>query len=74
MEEHSEKKYTAQPSRLPDPTYWPFFLALGVVFMFWGILTTWIITGIGLIIFGVALAGWITDLFKEIIKDKKDGL
>ena len=74
MKDRSEKKYTARPSRLPDPTYWPFFTALGVVFMFWGILTTWIVTGMGLIIFGVALAGWITDLFKEISKDKDNEL
>ena len=69
-----KKKYTASPSKLPQPTYWPFFMALGVVCMFWGILTTWIISGIGLVIFCTALAGWITDLYKEITKDKKNGL
>jgi hypothetical protein len=25
-----------QPEELPKPTYWPFFLALGVVLIFWG--------------------------------------
>jgi hypothetical protein len=34
--------YKAQPEELPKPTYWPFFLALGVVLIFWGILTSWI--------------------------------
>jgi hypothetical protein len=33
--------YKAQPEELPKPTYWPFFLALGVVLIFWGILTSW---------------------------------
>ena len=49
----------ARPEKLPKPTYWPFFLAMGLVFMFWGMLTTWIILAAGLLIFIVALAGWI---------------
>ncbi len=72
--ENSEKKNIARPEELPSPTYWPFFLALGTVFMFWGILTTWIISGMGLVLFCVALAGWVTDLFKEITKHKNNGL
>lgn len=71
MKMPTEKKYTAKPTELPEPTYWPFFSALGVVFMFWGILTTWVITGIGLVVFAIALSGWITDLYKEISKDKE---
>ncbi len=64
-------EHKAQPENLPKPTYWPIFLALGVVCMFWGILTNWIVSGIGLVIFGVALSGWITDIYNEL-KDKKD--
>lgn len=69
-----EIKYKAQPEELPKPTYWPFFLALGVVLMFWGILTSWIITGIGFILFGVALTGWITEIYKELPKKEKNEL
>jgi hypothetical protein len=60
------QKPTAKPHKLPRPTYWPFFTALGVVLIFWGILTTWFITGIGLITFGIALGGWISDLNNEL--------
>ena len=64
-----EKKYKAQPEHLPPPTYWPFFTAFGVVLMFWGILTSWIISGIGLVLFGIALAGWIVEIYRELPKE-----
>lgn len=47
---------------LPEPTYWPAVLAFGITLIFWGILTSWIISGVGLIVFAVALTGWIGDL------------
>ena len=63
-----ENRIKAQPEVLPKPTYWPFFLAFGVVLLFWGILTSMIITGIGFIMFSVALAGWILEIYKELPK------
>ena len=50
---------------LPEPTYWPAVMALGIVFIAWGIVTSWLITGVGLILLGVALAGWIGDIQHE---------
>lgn len=64
--EINKSKYKAKPEKLPQPTYWPFFMAMAVVLIFWGILTSWIISGIGLILFGVSLAGWLIELYKEI--------
>jgi hypothetical protein len=55
----------AKPEILPKPTYWPFFLAMGLVFIFWGLLTTWVILLAGGIIFIVALGGWINKLRHE---------
>jgi hypothetical protein len=49
----------ARPEELPKPTYWPFFLAMGLNFIFWGILTNWIIALAGLLIFVIALTCWI---------------
>jgi hypothetical protein len=49
----------SRPEALPEPTYWPFFLAMGLNFIFWGLLTTWIIALAGLLIFGIALTRWI---------------
>lgn len=55
----------AEPKQLPKPTYWPFFLALGVVFMLWGIPTTWYISAIGGVLFVIALVKWINLLRHE---------
>ena len=55
----------AHPERLPSPTYWPFFLAGGLAFVFWGLLTTWVILVAGLVVFAIALAGWINILRHE---------
>jgi len=49
----------ARPEELPEPTYWPFFLAMGLNFIFWGLLTTRIILLAGLLIFAIALTCWI---------------
>jgi hypothetical protein len=55
----------AKPEILPRPTYWPFFLAMGLVFLFWGLLTTWVVLLAGILIFVTALAGWINQLRHE---------
>lgn len=53
---------TRQPETLPSPTYWPIVMAAGIVFILWGTVTTFIISLVGLVMFAVALAGWIGDL------------
>lgn len=55
----------ARPERLPTPTYWPFFLAMGLTFIFWGFLTSWVILVAGLLLFAIALTGWIRILRHE---------
>lgn len=55
----------AKPEKLPRPTYWPFFLAMGLAFLFWGLLTTWVILLAGGLIFTVALIGWINQIRHE---------
>ncbi len=47
---------------LPRPTFWPAALALGIVFVLWGVVTSYIVSGVGLILFVLALAGWIREL------------
>lgn len=56
---------TAKPARIPEPTYWPFFLALGLAFAGWGLLSTWIVSVGGLIAVVIALIGWINCLRHE---------
>jgi len=55
----------AKPEVLPKPTYWPFFLAMGLAFTFWGLLTTWVVLVAGILIFIVSLMGWINILRHE---------
>jgi hypothetical protein len=55
----------ARPEILPKPTYWPLFLAMGLAFIFWGLLTTWVIWLTGAIIFVISLVGWINILRHE---------
>jgi len=56
------------PEKLPEPGIWPATLALGITFLLWGLVTTLIITGVGVVLFAVALAGWIRDIRHERAK------
>ncbi len=59
------EKVKAKPEALPEPTYWPFFLAMGIAFLGWGLLTTWLISLAGFIVLVVSLTGWINILRHE---------
>jgi hypothetical protein len=54
-----------QPETLPQPTYWPAVLAIGIVFLLWGIVTTFIISGVGFVLAGLAIYGWVRELLHE---------
>jgi hypothetical protein len=51
--------------RLPNATYFPAGLAMGTTFIFWSLITSWVIGAIGLGLFAAALAGWITEIRHE---------
>ena len=53
------------PEKIPELTFWPFMLAFGVLFFFWGLITSLIITGVGVVIIIIAISGWIQDLSHE---------
>jgi hypothetical protein len=53
------------PEVMPRPTYWPAVTALGVVFLFWGVVTTFIVSAVGLALLVLALGGWIAELRNE---------
>jgi len=52
----------AQPERLPPPTVWPATLSLGVTLMAFGVVTSWIMSITGTILFLFGAAGWVEDL------------
>jgi len=51
--------------QLPKPTAWPATLALSVTFLLWGLASSLLISGVGAVVFAVALAGWIGDIRHE---------
>ena len=54
-----------RPERIPESTYAPAVLGLGITFLFWGLMTTFYISGVGLILFAMALTQWIGELRRE---------
>ena len=50
------------PRKPPRPTYAPFMLALGITLIFWGIVTSPVMSLCGLGVFAWALWMWIRDL------------
>ncbi len=50
---------------LPSPTIHPIGLAMGTTFIFWGLISSRMILGTGLVLFGLTLAGWIRDIRHE---------
>jgi len=50
---------------LPRPTYFPAGLAMGIAFLFWGLITSWVTFVVGLALFSASLAGWITEIRSE---------
>jgi hypothetical protein len=54
-----------RPQNIPRPTYSPAVMALAIVCLLWGIVTTYLISLLGAVLFGIALAGWIGELRHE---------
>jgi hypothetical protein len=54
-----------RPQNIPRPTYSPAVLALAIVCLLWGIVTTYLISLLGVILFAVGLADWIGELRHE---------
>ena len=57
-----KEMYPADPQEIPEPTFWPFILAFGVMFLFWGIIGSFIMSLVGVLIMIVSIAGWVSEL------------
>jgi len=53
------------PETVPRPTYWPLFLAAGIVLAAYGLIFSLWFIALGVVVFAVALAGWIGELRHE---------
>ncbi len=61
----------AKPEILPEPGYAPFLLAVSLLFLGWGLLTTWIISVAGFIGMCFSIYLWIKALLHE--RTNEDG-
>lgn len=50
---------------LPRPTYWPVVLGIGLTFGGFGLVTTFIFSLVGLVLFILGVIGWIKDMWDE---------
>lgn len=50
---------------VPEPTYAPLFLAIGMMCMLWGIVTTPLLSLVGGILFAIAITKWIGEVRHE---------
>jgi hypothetical protein len=51
-----------RPKHLPAPSYAPAILAAGILFLFWGALTTWVVSAFGFLVISLGAGVWIRDL------------
>ena len=53
------------PEPLPHPNFFPAGLAMGTTFIFWGLITSWVILVVGIGLFAASFAGWIYEILRE---------
>ncbi len=51
------------PEESVRATYWPAVLAAGILMLLWGGIASLILAAVGLIVFIVAAAGWIREIY-----------
>lgn len=56
---------TPKPEKLTQPTWWPAALAFGITLTAWGLISSFIVLGIGLVVVIASLTGWIGDICHE---------
>jgi hypothetical protein len=50
------------PEKLPRPTPFPAVVAMGATLLALGIVTSWVVSGVGLVVFILGVDGWIREL------------
>jgi hypothetical protein len=60
--EAKEDWNTPRPEVIPRPTYLPAAMAFGITLFLWGLVTSPVVLGMGLLVFAFSLAGWIGEM------------
>jgi len=63
----------AKPETLPRRrTLWPAAAALGIVLIFFGVVTAWLVVIAGVVLLGIAVAGWIEEVRYDLGEEPHD--
>ena len=54
-----------QPEKLPRPTFAPAGIAFGATLLLWGLLTSYLVSIVGLLVFAASLFLWIREILHE---------
>ncbi len=54
-----------RPEHIPRPTYWPAVMGIGITMIGWGLITTPLISLVGLLLLGISLWAWIGEMLHE---------
>jgi hypothetical protein len=65
METKQQDHIEAKPGTIARPTYWPFLLAVSLLLFGWGLLTSWIISIVGVAGMCISIRGWIKEMIYE---------
>lgn len=57
-----EEEHKPLPERLPPPSFAPPILAVGLMLLLWGAVTSWIVSVVGIAVVAAAAAMWFRDL------------
>jgi hypothetical protein len=63
----------AKPETLPRRrTVWPAAAALGIVLIFFGVVTAWLVVIAGVLLLGIAVVGWIDEVRYDLGEEPHD--
>jgi uncharacterized membrane protein (DUF485 family) len=65
-ERHEAPPPPAEHVHLPEPSYLPATVALGIALALVGVVVTWVITAIGVVIALVAILRWVRETREDI--------
>lgn len=65
IESTNEKMEDAFPQKLPEPTFAPFFTAMGGALICWGFISSWYLSVSGVLTLAWGLFIWIKNLLDE---------
>ena len=53
---------TPLPEKIPPPTYAPAFLALGITFLLFGVVSSYVFSAAGVVLIVVSISKWVGEL------------